>query len=460
MRHCLDCDKVGPTLKREFKKMNRTAKKNNQTLYIWMMTLLSVLLNLSNAHANRMTNLFKESGLELGGWINGGATYNANNPSDGFNGAVTFADRANRFQLNQLNLFLQRNVESEGKKWDIGGRFDFLFGTDAIYAQAFGISAFDENTGEPSDRGNWDLNLCCKSTRTYGIALPQAYLETYLPVGNGLNIKAGHFYSPLGYETVPAPDNFFYTRAYILNSGEPFTHTGLLGSYTINQNWAVQGGATTGSATGGWDGGFDKQLDNWGGLANIRWNSNDQKTSVALGGTYGQTAVNEPWIMYSTVLQHWITPKTHLVLHHTHGWASNINLPGGIQNAAWYSINTHLTYDLFRDLSIGIRAERFHDRNGWRVFSPYRILSALNNKGISYAGNKPFISAPADYYAITLGMNWKPAKRLKIDWKPMRNIIIRKNIRYDRADGIDMAFRPFDGRKDQFLFSLDATIPF
>ena len=110
------------------------------------------------------------------------------------------------------------------------GRFDFLFGTDAIYAQAFGISAFDQNTGEPSNIGNWDLNLCCKSTRTYGIALPQAYLETYVPIGNGLNIKVGHFYTPLGYETVPAPDNF-YTRAYILNSGEPFTHTGLLGNY-------------------------------------------------------------------------------------------------------------------------------------------------------------------------------------------------------------------------------------
>lgn len=440
--------------------MDRKSKNIHQTSYPWVGTLLLALLNLGNVHANSLTNLFKDNGLELGGWINGGATYNANNPSDGFNGAVTFADRANRFQLNQLNLFLQRNVESEGKKWDIGGRFDFLFGTDAIYAQAFGISAFDENTGEPSNRGNWDLNLCCKSTRTYGIALPQAYLEAYIPVGNGLNIKAGHFYTPLGYETVPAPDNFFYTHAYILNSGEPFTHTGFLGSYTINQNWAIQGGATTGSATGGWDGGFDKQLDNWGGLANIRWNSNDQKTSVALGGTYGQTAVNEPWIMYSTVLQHWITPKTHWVLHHTHGWASNINLPGGIQNAAWYSINSHLTHDLLRDLSIGIRAERFHDRNGWRVFSPYRILSALNNKGVSYAGNTPFISAPADYYAVTLGMNWKPAKRLKIDWKPMRNISIRKNIRYDRADGIDMAFRPFDGRKDQFLFSLDATIPF
>ncbi|MDE2367114.1 MAG: outer membrane beta-barrel protein, partial [Betaproteobacteria bacterium] len=42
------------------------------------------------------------SGLEVGGWINGGITYNANNPSDGFNGTVTFADRANEFQLNQF----------------------------------------------------------------------------------------------------------------------------------------------------------------------------------------------------------------------------------------------------------------------------------------------------------------------------------------------------------------------
>lgn len=41
----------------------------------------------------------------------------------------------------------------------------------------------------------------------------------------------------------------------------------------------------------------------------------------------------------------------------------------------------------------------------------------------------------------------------------MQKVNIRPNIRYDRADGIDMAFRPFDGRKDQFLFSLDAPSP-
>src|SRR5690349_19913094 len=95
--------------------------------------IIVILFCLSEAHASNLTDSFKKSRLELGGWINGGATYNANNPSDGFNGTVTFADRAERFQLNQFNLFLQRSVESEGRQWDIGGRFDFLFGTDAIY---------------------------------------------------------------------------------------------------------------------------------------------------------------------------------------------------------------------------------------------------------------------------------------------------------------------------------------
>ncbi len=160
------------------------------------------------SQASKLKKFVKDSRIELGGWIHGGATLNPSQ-ANGFNGPVIFADQANRFQLNQLNLFVRRSVASEGKVWDFGGRFDFMFGTDAIFTQAFGVPTFDVNSGEPFKRSNWDLNLCCDSSRTYGIALPQAYLETYVPVGNGLNVKWGHFYTPTGFETVPAPDNFF-----------------------------------------------------------------------------------------------------------------------------------------------------------------------------------------------------------------------------------------------------------
>jgi len=57
-------------------------------------------------------------------------------------------------------------------------------------------------------------------------------------------------------------------------------------------------------------------------------------------------------------------------------------------------------------------------------------------------------------------MNWKPSKRLRLDWKPMQKLNIRPNIRYDRADGIDHSIRPFNNKKDQIIFSLDAIIPF
>ena len=154
---------------------------------------LSIVLNSTHANANNLSNFFKDSGLKIGGWINAGATYNPSNPANGYNGSVTFADRANRFQLNQFNLFIQRTVITEGKAFDIGGRFDFMFGTDAIYTQAFGIPSSDVNSGQPMNRGNWDLNLCCSSPSTYGITLKKAYVEAYITVGNGLNLKAGQF---------------------------------------------------------------------------------------------------------------------------------------------------------------------------------------------------------------------------------------------------------------------------
>jgi len=42
---------------------------------------------------------------------------------------------------------------------DFGGRFDFMYGTDAIFTQAYGVPAFDVNSLEPKSRSNWDLNI-------------------------------------------------------------------------------------------------------------------------------------------------------------------------------------------------------------------------------------------------------------------------------------------------------------
>ncbi len=434
---------------------------------IFFITGLSTL----NA-ASTLKKFAKNSRVEFGGWIHGGATFNPSQ-TNGFNGPVAFADQANRFQLNQLNLFLQRPVISETNKWDFGGRFDFLFGTDAIFTQAFGVPTFDVNSGEALNRNNWDLNLCCSSSRTYGIALPQAFLEVHVPIGkNGLNVKAGHFYSPTGFETIPAPDNFFYTRAYSFNAGEPFTHTGLQANYVINKNWSVSGSAVTGSATGGWDGGWDRQLGNWGGVGGITWTSDNHATSLNVTGTYGEISTRNSgiWAMYNIVFQHKFNPKTLLVLHHVHGFAdgvllNNLKYTNAVKDAEWMGFVTHLYYDLTENVSVGIRGEWFRDRDGFRNPSPFRIAAAtniVNGIPVSYAGSLSSVTiTPADYYAATVGLNWKAAKTLKLQWDSLKKITIRPNIRYDRVDAYQAAaYRPFAGNKDQILFSLDFILPF
>ena len=257
------------------------------------------------------TKFLKDNGITIGLWGNAGITYNAESPDNNFNGPVTFGDRSGEFQLNQLNLFIQRAVATEGDAWDFGGRFDAMFGTDSIFTQAYGVPSFDVNTGlANTNRNSWDLNILgTKGNRFYGMALPQAYLESYVPVGNGLNVKAGHFYTPIGYETVPAPDNFFYTHAYTMQYGEPFTHTGVMGNYAVDKNWGVMGGVTTASATGGWDGGWNQGLGNWGGLFGTTWTSDDKGTSANVSGTYGAASEHNSsaWALYSVVLKHNIT---------------------------------------------------------------------------------------------------------------------------------------------------------
>ncbi len=408
------------------------------------------------------TKFLKDNGITIGGWGNAGITYNANDPSNGFNGPVTFGDRSSEFQLNQLNMFIQKAVATEGDAWSFGGRFDAMFGTDSIFTQAYGVPAYDINTAEAKSRSNWDLNILgTAGNRFYGIALPQAYAESYVPIGNGLNIKAGHFYTPIGYETVPAPDNFFYTHAYTMQYGEPFTHTGVMGNYAVDTNWSVMGGVTTGSATGGWDGGFNKQLGNWGGLFGTTWTSTDKGTSANIAGTYGETSEqnNSPFALYSIVLKHNITDKTHLVLQHDHGFANNLYnfTPPGTANAIdaeWYGINSHLYYDLKDNLSIGMRAEWFRDQNGARVCSPQRVAAATNGAGNSYAIGGQLNNSTctaASYYEVTAGLNWKPTKWLNL----------RPNVRYDWVDRSNGATNPFaDGKTAQFIFSNDFTITF
>ncbi|MGZ8225377.1 MAG: porin [Methylococcaceae bacterium] len=414
------------------------SKPNRKNLIVCVAASSILSAAAASSHVYASDGLLEEAerfGITAGGWANAGITYNATDPEDNFNGPVTFGDRSGEFQLNQLNAYIQRAVATEGSAWDFGARFDVMFGTDAAFTQAYGAYS-------PNNEG-WDLNLLNggDGNRFYGLAVPQAYAEIYAPLGNGLNIKVGHFYTPIGYETVPAPDNFFYSHSYTMQYGEPFTHTGIMGNYAFNSNWSVMGGVITGSETGGWDGNFSAELGNWAGLMGATFTA-DNGTSFNISGTYGaQSESNSAdWSMYSMVLKHNFSEQIHFVLQHDHGYADNVATFTATEDAEWYGINTHLYYDINDEFTVGLRGEWFRDQNGFRVYAPGRPFqgSAL---------------PAASYYEFTTGVTWKPKSWLSV----------RPNIRYDWADGNgSTGSLPFDGKNQdsQFLFSTDVTVKF
>jgi hypothetical protein len=421
----------------------------------------------------------KRNNLKFGGWVETSISVNDNARHDGFNGPVTFQDRTSELQLNQLNGFLQKSVAASGSDFDWGGRFDLMFGSDSIFTQAYGNPVLNPHTGLAEPRGNWDLKL--SGDRFYGFAMPNAYAEFNLPFGEGLDLKVGHFYTPVGYEVVTAPDNFFVTKPYTFQYGEPFTHTGLMGSYTFNPNWNMTAGALTGSSTGGWDGSFNRNLATWSGLMAGTWTSDDAGTSLYLSGTAGPQSDNNSsfWGIYSAVFKHNFTDRLHFILQHDHGYANNVVSGNGInnanaqgytpysagwygvarQNVEWYGLNSYLLYDVTDKLSGGIRAEWFRDNNGWRIDGPGRCGAATNSTASNYGttntynyacnssafGAYPFQGS--GYYELTAGLVYKPVKWMNL----------RPNVRFDYANAAQFAGGT---EHTQVLFTADAVIVF
>lgn len=349
-------------------------------------------------------------GLSAGGWLSAGVTYNNYNPADHSNGTVTFNDRSAEFQLNQLNLFVEKAVDKDAKKWSVGGRLDFMWGTDSRFTQA---------------SGNWDENLITQaSMRFYDIALPQAYLEVATPYLRGATVKVGHFYTIIGQEAVPSPNNFFYSHAYAMQYGEPFTHTGLLATVPAGGSFTVNLGAVTGPH--GKADNFDKHLSNWNFLGGVNWASEDGGTVLAAALTTGGT--DDPGspnrTIASLVLNQDITDKLHYTVQFDHGSQEGAAAGGGA--ASWYGLNQYLVYALNGTVSAALRGEWFRDQNGFRV-----------------------TNVPASYYETTLGMNWKP--------KPW--LLLRTEARFDWTDGPEQVF---DGgtRGSQLTIGTNAAISF
>lgn len=291
------------------------------------------------------------SPISIGGWTQLG--YHSDSTAFTPNTALSFNNRPGELNLHQQWLYAEKVADgSNGLDW--GFRADMMYGIDGADTQAFG-----------NPPGSWDF-VNGWDHGAYGWALPQLYLE--LAAGDWA-VKVGHFYTLIGYEVVTAPDNFFYSHSFTMFNSEPFTHTGVLGSYNVGDATLYAGW------TLGWDTGFD-QLDSGssflGGFS-VPLMEDVTMTYICTAGDFGWRG--EDGYSHSIVLDTALTENVNWVLQSDFVSANTANTTGGpYVNDDTVGVNNYFFYSLNDWVRLGSRME------WWKAdgSSHYGMTSGVN----------------------------------------------------------------------------------
>jgi len=353
-------------------------------------------------------------GFKIGGWIQQGVTFNPDDPVNRFNGPVTYNDRSNDYQINQVWLYIERPIIDDLYGWDIGGRVDALYGMDHRFTVANGLE------------DKWNL-----AQRFYGVSLPQFYIDLAI---NNIRIRAGHFFSIIGAESVQSNENFFYSHTYSFQYGEPTTLTGVLASWSPNDRFIVSGGVHR-----GWDN-FDDNNNNESFMGRAVWFSPSKNTELAVAAVVGDenNAGDNTRSMGSVAI---IQKFNYLKNTFQFDYGYEQNVLGAGQDGEWYGFVNTLVYEINPCLSIGARYEWFSDDDGVRVV------------GLGAPGGITWNPIAANWQAITSGVNIKPHP----------NVLVRSEVRWDEFRPlVAPASRPFNdfSQSSQILWSTDVIISY
>ena len=329
--------------------------------------------------------------LKMGGWAQLGY----------FNESlILFNSRKNEYQLQQAWLYVENEVDTSCG-FDTGWRIDYIYGTDGPDTQAFGI-----------DNGHWDNRW--DNGGDYGSAIPQAYFEAAY---GDVSVKLGHFYTVIGFEVVQAPDNIFYSHAYTMYNSEPFTHTGALITYSMNEDVEVFGGYVL-----GWDSGFEDNGDAYLGGTSLTLTEDITLTYASTIGRFfdDPNGTTEQGYMQSIVADIAMTDKLRYVFQ-TDFLDTENNV--GLTVRDTVGINQYLVHSINDCLSLAARFEWWHFEGDSRGY--YGDQAAAN-----------FIaSGDYDVFDLTLG----------VQAKPHANVLIRPEIRWDWVDGNLAQLQPNTG---------------
>lgn len=344
----------------------------------------------------------KCSNINIGGWLSGGIYANAWGASDN---ALPMRNEVGG-SFDQLWLYAEKKVDTCSRGIDWGGRVDFMFGADSQYTRVGPSHSTLPMLPDLSDNG-WDHDWTTSDDGIYGFAMPQLYGE--LGIGR-LTLRAGHFFSLIGYERIPVVENFFYSRSYAFGI-EPITHMGAIASYQLSNCLEVTGGVTN-----GWDNGWLNPSGAITGLGKISAKLSNC-TSLHYALTFGDLMPGNHVYMQSIVLECQLTKRLQYVLQSDF----SVDTGGAADVRQDYGMNQYLFYMISNCLKIGTRVE-------WLRAETFRTRAHNRNVFETRTG-------------VTLGLNYTPKK----------NLMIRPEIRWDNATG--RMSNDFNDRQNSYQFA-------
>ena len=135
------------------------------------------------------------SDISISGFVTASYFYDTTRPADNSPNAYLWNRHSGDFSINKFKLTLaSKPVEASGSEWSAGFRASLIWGEDAPIVNTGNYSASVTNTSGGVST--------VKSQASAGFeALREAYVEMNVPIGTGLNIKAGQLISLLNYES-------------------------------------------------------------------------------------------------------------------------------------------------------------------------------------------------------------------------------------------------------------------
>lgn len=344
----------------------------------------------------------QENRIEISGWTEASLTVSSAHSS---NLPMGFNYLANDFALQQNWLRIDRPVVTKDTtEASYGFRSDTILpGTDYRFTAARGLFSdqLTADNGQPN---------------TYGFDPVQFYGEAYFPtIAKGLDVKVGRIFCQYGAETIDAIPNSLASHSYTFIY-DPFTHTGVMGTLQMTDEWSIQLGAMAGPDV------FIDPASSPYGMFTLKWAPPEGSDTVLVAGVLGSGRFdvaenfNNP-NMVDLVYTHAFNKSLNYTLDALFGYQTNVP---GIGTATWFSFVNYLTYKFSSKVSMTGRLEFFDDIDGNRT----------GFEGL--------------YTAATVGVNVQARKSL----------ILRPEIRYD----YNTESQPFEGRHDLLTAAVDVIL--